>query len=295
MQIAESEYDYIAHIDLGAVIAQAERSLFLAANSAAFALLAAEAISLKEICMPGALMKLQDSGNVEAVSKAFPSWLAGMTFRDYVGRFSAFLEELGFIASLIRRSRNENETWSAEKTRKQLNKLNFPGKFDYLQKITQRTIPRKLRADLDSVIQARNCYEHRKGLVADTDTQTGNLTVTWRAIEFVEQKPDGARVIIKSLPHTIEEGNAMIAQIVDRQKTFALGEVVEFSGPEIWEIGFSLRAAVSKLVIILQEFARPLAIRVNEPQEANDDERLRNTESGVKAVQGSLDYYPESE
>lgn len=87
----------------------------------------------------------------------------------------------------------------------------------------------------------------------------------------------------------------MLAQIVDRQKSFALGEVVKFSGPEIWEIGFSLRAAVTKLVFMLQEFARPLSVQVNEPREVADDEPQHKMDAGMQDARACLDYYPEND
>lgn len=92
-----------------------------------------------------------------------------------------------------------------------------------------------------SINAARNCLTHRAGVVSQIDCDDGqkSLTVKWRKMAFILTSPDGTQREISG-PTVIEGGGSLGKRLTDCNKTFDLGDRIDFAVGEIQEICFTI-------------------------------------------------------
>jgi len=153
--------------------------------------------------------------------------------------YNAFLEKVGEITLLVEHQR-QPIGYDSEEVARKFNDMGLLGKLDRIDTGLEQIISPELRKMIESVNHARNCMEHRRGIVQERDFH-GNeaLVVSWRGTNVFRRSTTGVETTIETLPVVLEPGEALGIKMVNREKQFQLGETISFSPVDASEIGLT--------------------------------------------------------
>jgi hypothetical protein len=172
------------------------------------------------------------------------SWLSCHFLTDAVNLAGVFLEEVRIICGVYDLAKNKtfsdkdlNLLLSEE--RKKFHRLGIPYKIEFLKK--QFGVESAFSDHLLSLNRARNCLEHRLGIVTDIDAGVnGTLEIKCRTIHFVARFKDGKEVVIDKAGYVFEEQGEFCIQVIDKVKTFKLGEKIALDHDQLFSCMMTL-------------------------------------------------------
>jgi hypothetical protein len=253
------------HIDFALLQAMTESKLNSAAQLAAFGISAIETALPQNVRMPGAMMQLSPTVSTNELAELFPNWLASNAIREYLRIITSFIEQICCNIVFAKRVGVQDARWTPYSVWVDINKKSFPSKLDFIESETGLAIHRALRRDWERLNKARNCLEHRDGIVTDRD---GDITLSWRAIELLERRTDGTELPIRQLPYETQKDSSIRAAVAERSQQFPIGSRLNFSASDVWEMSMSLIQGVKMLVELAQNFVIPLSTSVQHISEA---------------------------
>lgn len=253
----QKEPDVKFTVDLGALLGRATAPVTETVQLLAYGLALTEDAHVEHLDLPGAVLQLRGSesgADLERIRDLFAAWLTGTAVRRYIEVFSAFLEDFGFIAALVRRVVVQ-EHFDETVVRKKHNALSFPDKLA-VGHIVGVQLDNTFVEMLDSINVARNCYEHRRGVVGLQDVRGGDsLEVKWYRAVFTVASAEGADEEVKELPAIIEPGGSFTGRYVITSRRFRLGETIGFTPSEVGDMGLTFMLAAQQLVGKMPEAA----------------------------------------
>src|SRR5262245_49908125 len=133
-----------------------------------------------------------------------------------------------------------------QELREAASKMQFPELLDEVNK--RLATPLHYERELSSVQQARNCLEHRDGIVQERDVDP--------VARVLHLRLPGMRLFYEENGHQIEVGPGtqvekdieLMSQVVVAEREFKLGERVTFRANEFHDIGFGCWVIASDLV-----------------------------------------------
>lgn len=185
-------------------------------------------------------------------------WLLGSFLTDSVNATGNFLDECRKVCALYRLGGKGKVVGQEfkdifEGDWRHFHRLGFPDKFDHLR--NEFGVETPFEKHFLSLNQARNCLVHRKGIVAQRDTnEEGRLTITWRIMELVATPPgDGDEIVIGGQTQ-VEAGSTISVRFTNKERSFDVGERVELAVPELYQSISTLHALASSLVKSIEAY-----------------------------------------
>jgi len=121
--------------------------------------------------------------------------------------------------------------------RRKAGKMQFPG---FLQAIKSGlTSPLDLEDEISSVNRVRNCLEHRRGIVGESDVTPDEyaLVLKWRELQLVSEK-DG-KVSAYKMGTLAPEGAAIGLRTVSSSRGFGVGERITLTAAEFNHVAYT--------------------------------------------------------
>ncbi|TIN06285.1 hypothetical protein [Mesorhizobium sp.] len=180
---------------------------------------------------------------------AYRAWILGKAFQELARGLRATLEQ-AYIYTLGLREGRKVETWGEFEdiylaAEKKASSLNFP---DLLLAV-QAQLATKLDffEEYRSLQRARNCLEHRNGVVGhiDCDEGAGALSLKLPRLKC-STVSDGEEIEVHKNQY-FEKGATIKIKRDLRIRVFALGETVSFTAEEFSEIAMALRLFVADI------------------------------------------------
>lgn len=253
------------HIELNpnGVAAPAQRAVIIASQVVGICLrgLANEDLSPPE--MRGGFMGYKFDGlemSEEERRETYQNWLLSKGFQDLARGVRETLEEAVFYLAMIKREPGmttlaEVDVDMAE-IRADAGKPPFPKLLEQVNR--GLTEPMAFDAEFLSLQKARNCLEHRGGLVGprDVDAATGTMTLSFPRLRTFYRRDDEeielapGEVIDTHQPNN-PFGKGEVVQIymnrVTRSREYALGEPVVITASDFYEIAMACQLFASDL------------------------------------------------
>lgn len=249
-------------INLDALLNKVVIPIGLTAQSIAYGLTVSGTSTPETITMPGTILENRFAPNlsISQVKDMFENWVVRMGLGEYVAAYHGFLESVCEVSSLVEYSPSEG--WDQFHERQRFNRMNFPDKLDYIDNALGTNVDPDLRARIESINRARNCFEHRRGFVGEADLRGDQLmVVSWRGMEFrvhpADPLPDEQGSLVTELPILIRAGESLKGVVADRSKSFELGQNIAFSAAEITDIGYTFIFHAQSMIQAVKEAIPP--------------------------------------
>lgn len=162
--------------------------------------------------------------------RRYISWILGRAFQDLARGVRETLEQ-AYIYTMALRLVPEVTTYGElvsgiTEIKQRANRLNFPMLMQAVE--AQLTTALNFGREFASMQKARNCLEHRNGVVAslDCDEDGKQLTLTLPILRFYAQTELGEAEIYPNM--FFEAEAAVVAKRESRTFTYALGSKLEF-------------------------------------------------------------------
>ena len=143
-----------------------------------------------------------------------------------------------------------------ESLRKRANKTNLPNLIKRIE--DQIKSPLRYSKEMLSLNNARNCLEHRKGVVSidDFDPDTESLSISYPRVKIFYN--DGARDVEFEFPHHMPDAPdgttfAAMMQIVERVIVYKIGDRISFDAHDFTEIAFAVGLFVNDLAVKISQ------------------------------------------
>jgi len=202
-------------------------------------------------------------------------WLLSVGLRDGIEGLLGFLQEIRFIAGLIRRQHASGpieikvagtitEVFERVK-REELGKFDYLPLRERLSQISQTVecdVP--FQTELLSINQARNCLTHRGGVIGAEDVKEDpfhkTLIVRYLAPELIYIDSTGMEEVLKP-GSIVRAGEVELRhQNTPRVKNFELGSRVDFSTQEFFDIVETMRLIGATFVDRLVQRSQELGL-----------------------------------
>lgn len=204
-------------------------------------------VDLKKPIMPNQFLRFQIRGpemTSDQRREMYQNWLLAKGFQDLARGVRQSLEEAAVYINLlssgplkIRSSATLEEI--IEPIRDPIEKLNFP---DLMSRVNAGLTARlDFEVEFRSMQRVRNCLEHREGVVRrrDLDAGTSTLTLSFPRLKVFYMRGEEEVELARDERVDAQDGQPdvqILARIVPRSKTYALGDRVTFTTDEFTEI-----------------------------------------------------------
>jgi len=226
-----------------------------------FAALAKEDLSKKPQSADDKFFKFEFAGSkltAEQRRSIHENWILSRAFQDLIRGIRASLEEAYFFCELLAAGKITAKASSTLESvlqpfRKRANDLNFP---DLLKAVNARLeTPLEFSDSYQSLQNARNCLEHRNGIVGTVDINAdGKMVLQFpRMMMFVER--EGKDVELHQ-GMEVKKGEVVAMKFAIRQREFSLGSPLSLTAADFDEISFGCA-----------HFAVQLASRLPKPEQ----------------------------
>jgi hypothetical protein len=199
----------------------------------------------------------------------YSNWLISRGLHDVAGGVRRSLEAahlyiqiIRHVASLERKSTTMGDLQgSLFRIRSKANKANFPQLMEWVNEGLVE--PLSFEKEFSSLQKARNCLEHRGGIVAakiDADEGSGVLVLSFPRLKLFYEK-GGAEIEIHK-GHIVEpDGDHAVikAKRVINERSFNVGDRIQISAEDFFEIGLGCWLFAQDLVGKLPKPAPPAA------------------------------------
>lgn len=193
----------------------------------------------------------------------FKTWVEANGFRELVEAFSSFLDLLHQACLAINGRNQKLALQGVYEKQKSFELQGFPNKLNNLE-IAFAVRPKNTEY-LKSLNKARNCLTHRRGIVGPEDTEAGDeLRVLWLGMDIFIETPSGEKHMLNDFQPGLylPEGGTVMAQMVERLRTYERGTPVSLSTRELAEICWFFEREARTAVLSGVEFAKRSGIVV---------------------------------
>ena len=221
-----------------------------------------------EIELPGTMQirLLPDNMTNEQITDFkihFGKWIVTNGVRELVETFAIYLDSVFMACLLMDQTVSKLNGEKRQRLLSGFHQRGISGKFQILKKRFGITID--FREHIESINRTRNCLTHRLGLVAVEDcNQEKRLDLKWRAFDISLREQNGKKTLINAdnLPFVAENGGDIVLQMVDRKKSFKIGESIEIKGRELREICWTVIQTTEQIKSAVYKFANNQGIYI---------------------------------
>jgi len=200
------------------------------------------------------------------VAHEFGKWITTNGLRELLETFSIFLFEIYSAAYLIHRHEGTIPV-PPPRTPTQFERLGIGDQMEQLSALV--TVPNNDIRIIRSLNRARNCYVHRQGRIGqpEIDGDTRSFDLLWTALQMEVREPNGNIIPEEEMfGKVIEHGGAVKLRVVERNKSFALGDELVVEKRDMKEICLCLLTIGERLfneTVGLAQIAKILQERVD--------------------------------
>lgn len=231
-------------LNADAVIAPALRSMRLSSELMSIGLSALETADLANPAPLAAgfvALGFQTPEDPAAKKSLYQAWLLAKGFHELSKGLRATLEEAYLYVMVPKQLAGPNTldgvTTGIRAIRTKGNKLNFPDLVAAVE--MELNSPLHFAQEFGSMQRARNCLEHRNGVVGQTDLdQDADVMRLLLPRLSVVVERDGAEIEVAAQFH-IEAGEVIQIKRATRSREFGLGEVVSFDATQFQEVALA--------------------------------------------------------
>lgn len=191
------------------------------------------------------------AGDQNSRRQAYAGWLVARGFQDLMRGMRMSLEEAYVWVNLLQRNGQPAPEMGFDALLSQIkgaaNRLNFP---DLLNAVNQGLAePLHWEQQFLSLQKARNCLEHRDGIVSQAkDAGEGNLalSLTFPRLQLLVQTDEGELELKPNL--FLPNGGTVILKAAAREISYPVGERINISRNDFGEIALACWLMVQNLV-----------------------------------------------
>ena len=219
----------------------------------------------RDLALPGVLFQMIPASEValtfDTARQLFHRWVLACGFRDATEALAPLLEEartVGVVASAGRTI--TAAVWKDQVLggRQKFDRMTLKDKIHLLVQVCGSGIVPSLMPQVETIVVARNCLVHRRGVVGERDinhkTPEGDsLKVEWLAPQFVVTSPDGGERVITELPFVVKGGGTIVLRQMASSRTFRRGETVDLTASEFNNVCWTLLMFAKQLVANLRD------------------------------------------
>jgi len=197
------------------------------------------------------VLRFPDEISAEQRKAAYTHWLLSKGFQELARALRQMLEEAFFYNGMVAHA-DQIHTWAElqaeqQELREAASKMQFPELLDAVNK--RLTTPLHYERELSSVQLARNCLEHRNGIVQERDVDPATCVLHLRLPGMRLFYEDGGQQIEVGPGSQVGEKDVELkSQVVVMEREFKLGERVTFRADEFHDIGFGCWVIADDLV-----------------------------------------------
>lgn len=246
-------------IDLNGLRVELQKSLQEVICLVAAGLNSSDTIELEGLKLPTSIQRnfaRIDGADLDKVKRRYSEWLLTCGFRDSIESVSTFLENAHKVLTCWELAEKKDsafriprERWDNDFVRevKKFHRLGFPDKLNHLAQKHAMGIKDTFKAQILSINSARNCLVHRRGIVGEPDENVpGALLVKWLRMKLFLRNEEGDRDLV--IGETIEKEGTICMVHEEKQKSFSLRTMVNFSVDEFSELTWSFFLFAEELV-----------------------------------------------
>jgi hypothetical protein len=205
-------------------------------------------------------------GELSDFKENFEKWIISNGLRELIESFGVFLDRIHQACLLFATNVGQISPRDAEKYGVAFEKKGVEGKLNKLH--TLFNVLTNKEKYFPSINQARNCITHRRGVVGVEDLKgNDDLQLIWWAMDTIVQLPDGKEIPLIPIPKGgiyLKDGGTVCIKIRDRNRVYALGEIVELNPVDINEICFLVSLATNEIVASTVAYAKSIGIETTE-------------------------------
>lgn len=174
----------------------------------------------------------------------YESWLLAKAFQDLMRGVRASLEEAYFVIELLSQPLRVSSTSTLADffahCKEKAGKKRFP---DLLQRVNSRlTEPLAFSDAFQSLQDARNCLEHRNGIVGKVDAPDGrSMRLAFPRVKLFYLRNGNEIEVVEGERVDAQDGKSeheILMRLETRERTIALGERIVLSSRDFNEIAF---------------------------------------------------------
>lgn len=207
---------------------------------------------------------------IDHFKSEFGKWIVCCGMRELIEWFALFLDQLHHACLLMKLHANEVSqddvsTWHRA--------YHYKGIEDKIKVLNTR-----LGFDVSEIIDVstiqvlRNCLAHRAGTVSRQDLNDENkMTLKWLGFSVYVKEPDGNSIdLLLPIIDAVElkKGGDVLMGIVEKEKSFDLGEVIHLDPKELLELCNYILICTEKVAKKAIEFARSKGVPETSSTEA---------------------------
>ena len=208
----------------------------------------------------------------EQARTAAKDWLLRGFLRDSIEATGLFLDEC-LHACLILQLAAKGPIAMASDLNKVFNhapsrnhKLHLP------EKLVKLSADFGVQCDINSHIQtlnkARTCVVHRLGTVTELDTNDDKkLTLKFRTYDLIVKEIESGKEFPISGPgHIVEAESVLSMKVVDKTKTFVIGDVIRLEASELYATIVTLWQFGMQMAKSVESYGQSLGLKIGAPE-----------------------------
>lgn len=185
-------------------------------------------------------LHLGTSQSDESRRAEYVAWILARGFQELAVGVRASLEEAyhyvkGFRLASTSTSRTEIEQ-GLQHIRRRAGKLNFPDLLTGVEEELQATL--QFRDEMRSMQKARNCLEHRAGMVAPEDRDGEKLVLRLPRLKVFHSDETGSEIEIRGGEY-FEKETRLSIKLDIKAREYAIGSRISFDANEFHEIAMA--------------------------------------------------------
>jgi len=197
----------------------------------------------------------------------FWQWIIGNGLTELLHHYSVFLDELYAVGLVIKTVRKVDDFKTiAPRISLFRSKTSIASKLRII--LEELELESQFRTHFYGFVKARNSLIHANGRVLPEHCSNRNkdrLDIAWPGFDFIVRDPMGQET--QCQPDVIvQAGSEILFRMVTRERSFSLGEIVQFSPTDLTEICYMVTRDARELVDCVTGTAKKLGILIREEQ-----------------------------
>jgi len=194
------------------------------------------------------------------IKTVFDAWCLKSGFTDAVDYLSVFLEECRLVASV--------HSLGSNTTAAELDRVRFEERESFHGLLPRRQIKfltehydvnSNLQEHVLSLIQVRNCFVHRHGIVGNKDlNDSDRMTIKWNAFHMVlADTVTGRETLADEQSAPTENASNLIARIGPVERHLSVGDRIQLSPREFFDTMYTFYSFALELLQVVEQRVRP--------------------------------------
>lgn len=201
---------------------------------------------------------------VDGFKKEFANWIISNGLREMVEAFGLSLDKLHTVLGWAEITKGRVTQEAAKKARNTFDSGGVSKKITLLQE--RYGIDCQIGDLLDSLVRARNCLSHRRGIVAPRDcNEDSRLTLKWLGFDVVVVDPAGEQKKIPvpvRTPVAFQKGGEVFASRTMHSCHFEVGTEIRLTPNHLGEISMAIIDEAKRLSELGAQALREMGLEV---------------------------------